>query len=451
MIRGSRLRPLSRVSLRSGISSKKEGLYFKDRSGFRETEKIQNLLDHETNEEGNARKRVKQSNREMITSREEFLMVQRINSSRNRGEVLSLWRLNTKSQVIVSASIMRLAKIRSFKEAVDLFWRFKEDVEPNHVVYGAVLTACNRGSLLEKGVFIHDAFKKSGLEMNPVILLSLIRLYMRKDALLGVNLYEGYPELTKPIATIGVSLYKQANMDKKAIWLYEHLRDNTSVEFTPIKLAPVFVSLGRLGEFAEAKKFWQGLVDPPEFLYCAYANTLGLSGDTAEFEKLKKEMLDKGMKLENKFWVCWWDCLVNAGDMEVADREFAKGVRDKLIDLEHWTTSRNYINGVQERVDFHELSVGGATLAMRFILKKLSWEWQKGWTDFANFPLVFNMGVGNVMERLKEELRQLNLEFSLVLTKKGVPVALSIAPDVLKKFLIRTCNGEDAVNGSPES
>jgi len=433
MIRSSRLRSLSKTSIRL-ISTPKLALEnYEDRAGFRESSKIEELRNHYTSEDEDTANRLKRSNRQEEATVRDAEVLQQIKRCRNRDEVLGTWSTSPNSQVVTSASIMKLVNLKKFDAAVNLFWKFKQRVEPNQVVYGAALTACTRGSLTEKGMLIHNALTKSGTELNSVILVMLIRLYMRKEPKLAVDLFEKNPEIAEPVLGVGISLYKEANMDQKAIRLYKHLRENKSLQLTPIKIAPVLISLARLKEFAEARELWLGSKERPQFLYSAYAYVLGQSGDKAELEQLKFEMLERGIPLDNSFWACWWDCLFNIGDMKIADFEFAKGVWNNVVDLEHWTTSRNELT---DRVDFHDISVGGAVLGFRYIMNRLSYEWRCGRRDFANFPLVLNTGLGDVMERIKSELQLRDITYTVVLDRKKVPVALSLAPDVLQNYLI---------------
>ncbi|KAI5065700.1 hypothetical protein GOP47_0020395 [Adiantum capillus-veneris] len=63
----------------------------------------------------------------------------------------------------------------------------QENVQPNHVTFGCVLKACTNVHDIERATFIYSQIVKEGLELNPSLSNSLLRLYANCGSLMDVD------------------------------------------------------------------------------------------------------------------------------------------------------------------------------------------------------------------------------------------------------------------------
>ncbi|MCO5586082.1 hypothetical protein L7F22_040021 [Adiantum nelumboides] len=117
--------------------------------------------------------------------------------------------------------------IREDHDAVfRLFVRMQqENVQPNHVTFGCMLKACTNVNDVERGISIYSQVVKEGLELNPSLSNSLLRMYGNCGRLL--DLFRLFLRLQEPDVvswSILMDSCNQGGLTKEAYQAFEEMK-----------------------------------------------------------------------------------------------------------------------------------------------------------------------------------------------------------------------------------
>jgi len=373
-----------------------------------------------------------------------------LRNSKSRNEVLAIWRKFPNDLAITSAAISKLGKLGALDAALEQFEDFKyRKNSPDLVVYGAVISACSWAQRVAPAEMYWKEMIERGFQLNSIILTSLMRLYMYKYPSRAVEIFESHKEeMVKKRELVALAfalaVYKRAGLLRKLEDLYNEICA-MGFQLTPTQLSPVLWLYSCTKDFESASRLWKTMKRSPDFVYHPhlfefYAHVLAEKADKEEMFKLKLEIEQMGVAPSTVFLGCWFECLYKTSDVELGDREFDHALKESLVDLEHYSTCRSKGERKhEERIDFHDCSVGMAFFAWRFILRDFCSKWKAGDRSFADFPLKMQTGNGPVLEKLCEQIEQTPpLRYRFILNRNKTKVGLVVHEDSLKAWLEET-------------
>jgi len=367
--------------------------------------------------------------------------------SKSAHEASAIWRKSQNNVAMTSAAISKIAKLGAPDLALGIFEEFKaSNSTPNQCTYGSVIAVCSWAQRFSTAELYCREMVAHGFKLDSVILTSLMRLYMYQYPNRAVELFEMHKDRMLeggeiiPL-TLALGVYKRAGLLHDLEKLYTRLC-SLGFKLSPAQLVPVLWMYGQKGDFQKATSLWQGIKTSDEFtenrfIFETYAQVLALKGAKQELLELKLEMERMDLRPSRVFLGSWLDCLWRNEDFDLGDKEFDHAVKANLVDLEHYSTCSNVGSlKKEERVDFHDCSIGMAAFGLRYVLRNLLCLWESGEREFANYPLKLQTGNGLVLEKLCEEVKKIpGWRYKYILNSNKMRIGITIYEECLKNWL----------------
>lgn len=169
-------------------------------------------------------------------------------------------------------------------------------VTPNQATFISILKACTSLSALEMGKRIHDQIRNSKLEMNNLLVNSLVEMYAKcgsiEDALLAFN------EMSERDVVIWTSMiggYAHQGLGKEALTMFEQMQQE-GVKPSAITFVSVLSACSHAGFIDEGRQYFDSMVQdhgisPTADHYACMVDLLGRGGHLEEAADLIKNML----------------------------------------------------------------------------------------------------------------------------------------------------------------
>ncbi|XP_078431017.1 pentatricopeptide repeat-containing protein At2g42920, chloroplastic-like [Wolffia australiana] len=219
------------------------------------------------------------------------------------------------------------------QEVLDMFTRMqKSRVSPNASAIVTLLGACAELGAAEQGKWAHSLVLRHGVEMTPIVLNAVIRMYSACGQLdKALEAFESAPTCTRqalsPWNTI-ISALGVHGRGSQALDFFSRAMKESGLMPDKVTFVAVLSACAHAGMVEEAKAIFRAMEDEHGVAagvehYGAMADVLGRAGELGEAEEMIRRMK---MKPDAGVWGALLAASKSYGDLEVAERAAAEVV-----------------------------------------------------------------------------------------------------------------------------